>query len=157
MPALPLGNPTLSFYIPLSDCGLYYCFPLSAPTSTPSLSDFALPCPFRKDLFLPQFCFGRFFDRSACSNAFDRSTIDYTYSLPKWRSKHPKSDAFFCNRSMVSFCSITLSVKRLICICCPSTLEANFLLYSVSCTHLIVRFFTTSFNFSISGSAFLSR
>jgi len=95
--------------------------------------------------------------RSDCSNAFDRSTIDYTYSLPKWRSKHPKSDAFFCNRSMVSFCSITLSVNRIICICCPSTLEANFLLYSVSCTHLIVRFFTTSFNFSISGSAFLSR
>ena len=34
-PALPPGNPALSSYIPRSDCGLYYCFPLSAPTGTP--------------------------------------------------------------------------------------------------------------------------
>ena len=54
-PALPPGNPALSSYIPRSDCGLYYCFPLSAPTGIPSLSDFALPCPFRKGLYLPRF------------------------------------------------------------------------------------------------------
>ena len=47
-PALPPGNPALSSYIPRSDCGLYYCFLLSAPTGTPSLSDFALPYLFRK-------------------------------------------------------------------------------------------------------------
>ena len=35
-------------------------------------------------------------------------------------------------------------------------LAVSFLLCSVSCTHLIVRFLTTSFNFSTSGSAFLS-
>ena len=29
-PALPSGNPALSSYISRSDCGLYYCFPLSA-------------------------------------------------------------------------------------------------------------------------------
>ena len=53
-PVLPPGNPALSFYIPRSDCGLYYCFPLSAPKGIPSLSDFALPCPFRKGLYLPR-------------------------------------------------------------------------------------------------------
>ena len=41
-PALPPGNPALSSYIPRSDCGLYYCFPLSAPTGIPSLSDFSV-------------------------------------------------------------------------------------------------------------------
>ena len=53
--SLPPGNPALSFYIPRSDCGLYYCFPLSAPTNIPSLSDFALPYQFLKGLFPPQF------------------------------------------------------------------------------------------------------
>ena len=52
---------------------------------------------------------------------------------------------------------MTLSVKRLICFCCPSTLTVSFLPCSVSCTHLIVKFFITSFNFSTSGKAFLSR
>ncbi len=51
-PALPSYNPALFSYIPLSDCGLYYCFPLSIPTNIPNLSDFALPCSFRKGLFL---------------------------------------------------------------------------------------------------------
>ena len=51
-PALPPGNPALSSYIPQSDYGLYYCFLLSAPTGTPSLSDFALPYLFRKGLYL---------------------------------------------------------------------------------------------------------
>ena len=54
-PALPPGNPALSFYIPRSDCGLYYCSPLSAPTGIPNLSDFALLYPFRKVLFLLRF------------------------------------------------------------------------------------------------------
>ena len=54
-PALPPGNPALSSYIPRSDCGLYYCSPLSAPTGIPSLSDFALLYPFRKVLFLLRF------------------------------------------------------------------------------------------------------
>lgn len=54
-PALPPSNPALSSYIPRSDCGLYYCFLLSAPKYIPSLPDFALPCPFRKGLYLPQF------------------------------------------------------------------------------------------------------
>ena len=54
-PALPPYNLALSFYIPRSDCGLYYCSPLSVPTGIPSLSDFALPCPFRKGLFLLRF------------------------------------------------------------------------------------------------------
>ncbi len=31
---------------PSLDCGLYYCFPLSVPTGTPSLSDFVLPYSF---------------------------------------------------------------------------------------------------------------
>ena len=35
-PALPSGNPALSSYIPRSDCELYYCFPLSAPTGIPT-------------------------------------------------------------------------------------------------------------------------
>ena len=47
-------------------------------------------------------------------------------------SKRSKSDAFSCNRSMVSFCSMTLFVKRLICTCCPSTLAVSFLPCSVS-------------------------
>ena len=51
-PSLPPGNPAQSFYIPRSDCGLYCCFPLSVPTNIPNLSDFALPCPFRKGLYL---------------------------------------------------------------------------------------------------------
>ena len=55
-PSLPLGNPVQSFYNPWSNCGLYYCFLLSALISTPSLSDFQLPYPFRKGLFLPRFC-----------------------------------------------------------------------------------------------------
>ncbi len=46
--------------------------------------------------------------------------------------------AFSCNRSMVSLCSITLSVKRLICFFCPSTLAVSFLPCFVSCTHLII-------------------
>ena len=54
-PVLPPVNSALSSYIPRSDCGLYYCFPLSAPKDIPSLSDFALPCPFRKGLYLPRF------------------------------------------------------------------------------------------------------
>ena len=54
-PALPPGNPALSFYIPRSDCGLYYCSPLSVQTDIPSLSNFVLPCPFHKGLFLPRF------------------------------------------------------------------------------------------------------
>ena len=54
-PALPPGNPALSSYIPRSDYGLYYCFPLSAPKDIPSLSDFSLPCPFRKGLYLPRY------------------------------------------------------------------------------------------------------
>ena len=54
-PALPPGNPALSSYIPRSDCGLYYCSPLSAPTGIPNLSDFALLYPFRKVLFLLRF------------------------------------------------------------------------------------------------------
>ena len=49
-PVLPPGNLVLSFYIPRSDYGLYYCFPLSAPISIPCLSDFALHYPFRKGL-----------------------------------------------------------------------------------------------------------
>ena len=54
-PSLPPDNLALSFYIPRSDCGLYYCFPLSAPKDIPSLSDFSLPCPFRKGLYLPRY------------------------------------------------------------------------------------------------------
>ena len=47
---------------------------------------------------------------------------------------------------MVSFCSITLSVKQLICFCCSSTSSVRFLSCFVNCTHLIVRFFTISFS-----------
>ena len=54
-PVLPPCNPALSSYIPRSDCGLYYCSPLSAPTGIPNLSDFALLYPFRKVLFLLRF------------------------------------------------------------------------------------------------------
>lgn len=55
-PSLPPGNLALSFYIPRSDYGLYYCFPLSALTNTPSQSDFALPYPFHKGLFCAHQC-----------------------------------------------------------------------------------------------------
>ena len=50
-PALPSGNPALSSYISRSDCGLYYCFPLSAPKGIPNLSNFSLPYLFRKGLY----------------------------------------------------------------------------------------------------------
>ena len=56
-PSFPSGNPALSFYIPRSDCGLYCCFPLSAPKGIPNLSDFALLCPFRKGLYLLRIAF----------------------------------------------------------------------------------------------------
>ena len=49
------------------------------------------------------------------------------------------------NRPMVSLCSMILSVKRLICFRCPSTLAVSLLPCSASCTHLIVKFLTTSF------------
>ena len=52
---IPLGNSALCSYIHQPDYGLYYCFPLATLISTPSLSDFSLPCPFRKGLFLPLF------------------------------------------------------------------------------------------------------
>ena len=42
----------------------------------------------------------------------NRSTIDCTCSLPKWRSKRPKSDAFSCNRSMVSLCWLLRVIWR---------------------------------------------
>ena len=54
-PVLPPGNPAQSSYIPRSDCELYYCFPLSAPISIPSLSDFGLPYQFSKGLFPLQY------------------------------------------------------------------------------------------------------
>ena len=34
---------------------MYHCFPLSAPTGIPSLSDFALLYPFRKGLYTERF------------------------------------------------------------------------------------------------------
>ena len=45
-PALPPGNPALSFYIPRSDCGLYCCFPLSAPKGMwrRTVGGFSPPC-----------------------------------------------------------------------------------------------------------------
>ena len=93
-PVLPPGNPALSFYIPRSDYGLYYCFPLSALINTPSLSDCALPYLFRKGLYLPRFQSHRLFSLkfgaggfSFCSLLFlgikKPHPLDLGFYLPK--------------------------------------------------------------------------
>ena len=122
-PALPPDNPALSFYIPRSDCGLYYCFLLSALINTPRLSDFALPYPFRIGLFTPRFYSQRqkFFPFVVgCADFCCVQTQIYLAKIVRIpRRGYSKRQLFLsftiAHSRTITFCSMNLSVKCLIC------------------------------------------